>query len=152
MIRNRVPPEIKQRAAGQKVLAWSKVAGDWVVATAGHLHLPGREPVAWSDVVRASWDEPVMELQLPEGMYRLVMEQPGQVPRVVNERVKASVVLQEYVPLLGDKGARFVARRQPGAADIVWRVTLDPGLDPGDPRVRAAADEALEQLRNATGL
>lgn len=152
MMRRKTPAPVRDAAAGQKVLAWTKVAGDWLVATPSMLVLPGRGPLAWIDIVRAAWDEPVLELQLAEGMYRLVLEQPGRIPHVVNERVKASVVMQEHVELVAGKGVRLIARREPGGADVTWRVVFDSGLDPANPELRAAADQALAELRVATGL
>jgi hypothetical protein len=151
MIR-RVPAEVKQRAAGEKPLAWAPVAGDWIVATRDRLFLPLAEPLAWDEVIRAAWDAPVMQLQLPQGPYRLVLENPGAIPEVVNERVKASVVIQHHVPLQGDLGVRIVARRRPGASEVTWRVSFDAGLDPRDPGLRAAADAALAELRATLGL
>lgn len=148
----RAPREVRERAAGQKALAWAPVAGDWVVATSQSLLLPLRDPITWDRVVRAAWDEPVLELQLPDGLYRLVIERPGNIPQVVNERVKASVVIQHHVPLRGDKGVRLVARRRPGGTDVTWRVTFDSGLDPRDPDLRDQADLALQELRTSIGL
>lgn len=149
MIR-KVPPEVKQRA--RKPLAWAPVAGDWMVATAEQLFLPHQPPVFWDQVIRATWDEPVMEVQLPDGPYRLVIERPGMIPQVVNERVKASVVVQHHVALRGDKGVRIVARRRPGTQEVTWRVTFDAGLDHHDPELRAQADAALQDLRRTMGL
>ena len=149
MIR-RPPPEVKRRAG--RPLAWAPVAGDWIVATAEHLYLPHQEPIGWEQVVRAAWDDPVLEVQLAEGPYRLVIERPGNIPQVVNERVKASVVVQHHVPLRGEKGVRIVARRRPGSSEVTWRVTFDPGLDHGDPQLREQADEALRDLRATLGL
>lgn len=146
----RAPAEIRQRV--RKPLAWAPVGGDWVIATAEQLLLPFRDPITWDEIVRAAWDEPVLELQLPDGPYRLVIERPGKIPHVVNERVKASVVLQHHVPLVGDKGVRIVARRRPGTTDVTWRVTFDSGLDHRDPQLRAAADQALSELRTTMGL
>jgi hypothetical protein len=122
------------------------------VATAEHLYLPLREPLSWDEVIRAAWDEPVLELQLAEGPYRLLIERPGNIPQVVNERVKASVVVQHHVPLRGERGVRIVARRRPGTTDVTWRVTFDAGLDPHDPQLRAEADHALQELRASLGL
>lgn len=149
MIR-RVPAEVKQRA--RKPLAWAPVAGDWMVATAEQLFLPHQQPVYWDEVIRAAWDDPVMELQLADGPYRLVIERPGDIPQVVNERVKASVVIQHHVVLRADKGVRIVARRRPGTRDVTWRVTFDPGLDHTDPDLRQQADAALQDLRRTMGL
>lgn len=151
MIR-RVPAEVRQRARGDKPLAWAPVAGDWVVASRDRLFLPMQDPIAWDEVIRAAWDAPVLELQLAEGPYRLVIEQPGLIPEVVNERVKASVVVQHHVALRGDKGVRIVARRKPGGSEVTWRVTFDPGLDVRDSDLRAQADAALAELRTTTGL
>lgn len=146
----RAPSEVRQRV--RKPLAWAPVGGEWVIATTEQLLLPFREPITWDLVVRAAWDEPVLELQLPDGPYRLVIERPGNIPRVVNERVKASVVIQHHVALAGEKGVRIVARRRPGTTDVTWRVTFDAGLDRTDPQLRAAADAALRDLRTTMGL
>lgn len=151
MIR-RAPAEVRKRADGDKPLAWAAVAGDWVVASRDRLFLPLQEPISWDQVIRAAWDQPVLELQLAEGPYRLVIENPGLIPDVVNERVKASVVVQHHVPLRDDKGVRIVARRKPGGVDVTWRVTFDPGLDPQDPELRAEAGAALAELRTTMGL
>jgi hypothetical protein len=151
MIR-RAPVEVRKRADGDKPLAWAAVAGDWVVASRDRLFLPLQAPVTWDQVIRAAWDAPVLELQLAEGPYRLVIENPGLIPDVVNERVKASVVVQHHVPLRGDKGVRIVARRKPGGAEVTWRVTFDAGLDPADPELRSDADAALAELRTTMGL
>ncbi|MFN8212825.1 MAG: hypothetical protein U0R27_04185 [Candidatus Nanopelagicales bacterium] len=151
MIR-RAPAEVRKRADGDKPLAWAPAAGDWVVATRDRLFLPLQEPVRWDEVIRAAWDAPVLELQLAQGPYRLVIENPGLIPDVVNERVKASVVVQHHVALRGDKGVRIVARRVPGGTDVTWRVTFDPGLDPQDPALRADAEAALAEVRTTMGL
>lgn len=151
MIR-RAPAEVRKRADGDKPLAWAPAAGDWVVATRDRLFLPLQEPVRWDEVIRAAWDAPVLELQLAQGPYRLVIENPGLIPDVVNERVKASVVVQHHVPLRGDKGVRIVARRVPGGTEVTWRVTFDAGLDPQDPALRADAEAALAEVRTTMGL
>lgn len=152
MMPRRAPAQVRERAGASKPLAWAPAGGDWVVASAESLIIPGREPLEWVQVIRAAWDDPVLEVQAPEGMYRLVLENPGRIPEVVNERVKASVVVQHHVPLVGEQGVRLVARRRPGDTDITWRVTFDPGLDPEDPELRSAANRALTELRSSIGL
>lgn len=153
MMRRRAPEPVRELAGGDKPLAWTQVAQQWLVATTQFLVVPGRaQPLAWHDVVRAAWDDPVLELQAPEGPYRFVLENPDKIPQVVNERVKASVLIQHHVPLVGERGVRLVARRPPGSDEIIWRVTFDVGLDPDDPGLRAAADAALAELRTSIGL
>lgn len=148
----RIPAEVQDLAGEQRVLAWAAVDDGWVVTTRDRLLLPGRDPVDWQDVVRAAWDDPVLEVQVPSGIVRLVLHAPGNVAEVVNERVKASVLVQHHVALIGDKGVRLVARRKPGDTGIMWRVTFDPGVDPNNPALRAAADDALAELRATLGL
>ncbi len=152
MKRRRVPDEVSAQVDGARPLAWAACGGGWVVATHDRLLLPDRDPVPWEQVVRAAWDDPVMEIQIPGETVRLVLEEPGNVPEVVNERVKASVVVQQHVALVGDKGVRLVARRAPGGTAITWRVTYDAGLDSTDPGLQAAAEDALTELRAAIGL
>jgi hypothetical protein len=108
--------------------------------------------LAWEEVIRAAWDAPVLEMQVPQTTVRLVLDDPGGIPEIVNERVKASVVMQQHVALVGDLGVRLVARRRPGSTDIVWRVTFDAGLDANDPQIRDAAEQALAELRASIGL
>ena len=148
----RIPAEVQDLAGDQRVLAWAAVDDGWVVTTHDRLLLPGREPWGWQDVVRAAWDAPVLEVQVPGGLVRVVLDAPGNIPEVVNERVKASVLVQQHVALIGDKGVRLVARRKPGDTAIMWRVTFDAGVDANDPAVRAAADDALAELRASLGL
>jgi hypothetical protein len=152
MIGRRVPAAVQELAAGGRPLAWGRTADGWVVATAEQLVLPALGPRNWEDVIRAAWDEPVLEVQLADGIVRCALDESGRIPQVVNERVKASVLIQHHVPLVGDKGVRIVARRPPGGTDVRWRVTFDPGLDPADPQLRAAADDALTELRASIGL
>lgn len=151
-MRRRPPAEVVDLAGKDKPLAWALASDGWVVGTRERIHLPGREALGWQEVVRAAWDEPVLEVQLPGETVRLVFDDAGRIPEVVNERVRATVVVQHHVPLRADKGVRIVARRTPGGTDITWRVTFDTGLDPRDPELRRQADDALAELRANIGL
>jgi hypothetical protein len=71
---------------------------------------------------------------------------------VIRERVNASIVVQRRIELVGERGARFVARREPGTTDLRWSVVFDAGLDPSDPELRRRADEALAALRVSLGV
>jgi hypothetical protein len=152
VIGRRPPPDVRDRAGGRDTLAWAAVDDGWLVATRDRLLLPDGDEPTWDAVVRATWDAPVLELVLADRRVLMTLEEPGRVPDVVNERVKASVVAQHHVPLRGDAGVRLVARRTPGGSGVTWRVTFDAGLDPADPRLREAADSALAELRAALGL
>ena len=161
-MRLRPPAEVRQRAGGERVLAWLPCAGSTLVATETTLILPeGVEPghVTWDRVLRASWEAAALlvTVQDPGGGRPLELRLPvpadhGSLPEVVRERVTASIVVQRHVELHGEQGARLVARRTPGSTDLRWSVVFDPGLDPSDPVLRARADEALAALRGSLGV
>jgi len=71
---------------------------------------------------------------------------------VVFERVTASIVASRHVPVQGRAGVRVVARRDPGQDDPVWQVVVDRGLDPADPRVGAASEAVIADLRRELGV
>jgi hypothetical protein len=66
--------------------------------------------------------------------------------------VTSSIVVQHHAELVGERGARFVARRVPGSTDLRWSVVFDTGLDPADPELRRRADEILADLRASLGV
>jgi hypothetical protein len=149
--------------AGERAIAWAPGPrtreGDptYIVASDRALHVgPWAQPsrIPWDLVDKATWDEPVLEMTVrarpgaPARPVRLRLEEPGDLPVVVRERVVASVVVQQHVALRGDKGARIVARQGSDDGVVRWSVVFDPGLDPRDPALRAEADEALARLRD----
>lgn len=166
VLRRSVPAEARASAdlrPGERPIAWAAGArtreGEptYLVATDRALHVgpwaaPSRIP--WDLVVKAAWEEPVLDLLVqsrpgaPARPLRLRVEDPRDLPVVVHERVMASVVVQRHVVLRGDLGARVVARRGSDDGAVRWSVVFDPGLDPRDPALRAAADEALAELRS----
>lgn len=147
---------------GERVLGAAQSTGDyrgWVLATDRALVLGRTSRIPWIKVVRAAWNAPVMEVVFqevsagPTKILRLVMADPGRVSLVVRDRVTASVVSQQHVPLREDgKGARMVSRRDPITGAVTWAVVFDVGLDPHDPELKARAEQALAQLRGALGL
>jgi len=162
-MRLRPPAEVRARVPGERVLAWMAVGASSVVATDRALTLPtgavGELRVPWDRVLRASWEPEVFELtaQPVDGGRPVVTRvridgEPGVLPEVVRERVTASIVVQHHAVLDGERGARFIARRVPGSADLRWSVVFDAGLDPADPQLRRSADDVLATLRASLGV
>lgn len=147
---------------GERVLGAAQSTGDhrgWVVATDRALVLGRNARIPWVKVVRAGWNSPVMEVVYqevsagPTKVIRLHMADPGRVSIVVRDRVTASVVSQQHVPLQEDgKGARMVSRRDPVTGAVTWAVVFDVGLDPADPVLLDKAQAALADLRGTLGL
>jgi hypothetical protein len=148
---------------GEKVVAWgvSPVDGEqsYVVATDRALYLS--EPVRripWSRIARATWEEPVLTIAVIDEAGRATrplpvrIEESGDIPAAVHDRVIGSVVISQRVELGQDAAALMVARRGSDDGQIAWSVVFDAGLDPADPRLRQAADEALARLRDSLGI
>ena len=117
--------------------------------------------IPWEDVQAADWDAEASTLRVsevgswgeerPEHVFTL--PEPGRLLELVRERVTASIVLQRHVPIRGRKGVRVVARRAPhGDRPISWIYEYDAGVDPSDPAVHAAAEEALAAAQAEVGI
>jgi hypothetical protein len=155
--RTRPPVEV---AAGEKVLAHAR-SGDGVVAgTGAALYLPGGPRIPWEQVEAADWDRETETLRVTEvgtwgherPAYSYVLAEPALLLQLVRERVTASVVLQRHVAIHGRRGVRVIARRAPtGAREISWLFEYDEGIDPEDPFVEHAAQEALAAAREEVG-
>ena len=62
------------------------------------------------------------------------------------------VVLQRHVPIRGSRGVRVIARRAAaGDRALTWLFEYDEGIDPDDPFVEHAAQEALAAARGEVG-
>jgi hypothetical protein len=146
-------------AAGERLLSWATVpGGSVVVASDRALYLPtahGAERIPYETVQTATWDDPLLTVILVGDGGRgrtLRLEETGSLPAVVRERVTSTVVVTERVRLTGSQGALVIARRPPGSDEVVWQVVFDAGLDASDPGLRAEAAQAVERVRESTGL
>ena len=146
---------------GERVLAWTEVTtGEVLAGTREALYLGGTR-LAWEDVEAADWDRETQVFRVVEvgtwgevrGEHRFVIGEPRRLLELVRERVTASVLLVRHVPLEGRRGLRVIARRSPaGDRGVRWLYEYDAGIDPGDPVVRLAAENALADARSEVGL
>lgn len=151
-------PEDVEVAAGERVLTLGRTPyGAPVAVTRDALYLPTPagevRRIRWDQVEHATWDSPVLQL-LVEGAAdptRVVLEDPGRVPEAVRERVTSAIVVAERVELSAGVGAEIIGRRTGDGTALRWRVTFDPGVDPNDPVVRAAADREIARLKTSYG-
>jgi hypothetical protein len=170
--RRTVPAEVRARAAlrrGERVLAAAAADGDtWLLGTQDHLVVVDRagddvRQVPWEQVLRAHWDRDTDRLTvvevgrygLPQPVHELTITDPGEptsLLQLVRERVTASVVLQRRVYVDGRRGLVVVARRPPNGGALTWAYDLDPGVDPADPAVAAAAERGLRAAAEELGL
>ena len=147
-------------AAGEKVLAWAAAESGVVAGTRSALYLPDGSRIPWEQVEAADWDLDSATLKVsevgtwgkPRPTYSFVLTEPGRLLQLVRERVTATVVLQRHVPIRGSSGVRVIARRATtGDRELTWLFEYDEGIDPDDPFVEHAAQEALAAARGEIG-
>jgi hypothetical protein len=158
----RPPAEVRRRADGHRLLAWLPSGSSSLVATDAALVLPeGSVPpsIPWDLVVRVTWGADHVEVTAqprpgarPEVHRVGFTGAPAAMAETVRERVTSSIVVQHHVELVGERGARLVARRVPGSDELRWSVVFDAGLDASDPALRDQADAALSALRASLGV
>jgi hypothetical protein len=147
-------------ANGERAIAWAQDwQGDPVVVSTLALYLPTpsglHDRVPFELIASAVWARETLTVVLvgPDARrYAVGLDDPGEVPPTVRERVTASIALSEHVSLVRGRGARITARRAPGGSDLTWNVVFDAGLDPADPKLRERAELAIADLKSSTGL
>ena len=166
-------PEVVERAQrgsdGGKVLSAAPEADSrmWLVAETYHLALvdsgrPAGEGLVWSrpwhEVDSGSWSREASTLtvtwadrsrpgqwRLAEGMRERVFLQ------TLRERVQATVVVGEDLPLAGRRTGRAVIRQDLRTGDLVEQVVLGRGVR-ADEEVAAASAQTLAFLREQIGM
>ncbi len=166
----RAPADLRDRLGippRERVLAWGAGpqaggtgdAPDYVAATEFALYVEGTGAAyPWDSIARASWSEPVLEVQLLDESgatgpsLRLRITESGDLPAAVHDRVTASVLISERVEITEGVRARMVARRAHDDAPVRWSVVFDAGVDASDPELQRLARVALDDLRSALGI
>ncbi|WP_250445634.1 hypothetical protein [Actinotalea sp. C106] len=159
--RTRLPDEIRTELAlprDEPVLAAAPCRGGWAVATRARLVVTGggfEHP--WHEVDGAKLDPETRTLTITwvdgSPTAEVVLEEDGsrRFVRVLHERVQASVVHREQVPL--PRGATVrVALRRGADGTLLTQVIGDGRVDLSDPATVAAVDAAEARVREAAGL
>lgn len=111
----------------------------------------GWRHVGWHEIERGGWDAETRRLTWsgydgePDGV---ALVEPGRLPELFRERVAASIAVEKFVALVGERGVVITARRDlgsPGA--ITWHSSLTRGLTWERDGVREAVDGAVAELR-----
>ncbi len=163
------PPVDVVRAAalphGEHVLAATRTNdGAWLLGTRDAF-LVVRDGVlalrlVWEAIERAEWDGEAERFRVlevgtfgqPRGEHGFLVDDPGLMLEFVRERVTASVVLQRRFTVRDRRGFFVIARRPPsGQGEIRWAVEYDPGIEPDDPEVAAASEQALRATADEVG-
>jgi hypothetical protein len=159
-VRLRRTAPVVEVAPGEKVLAWAASETGPVAGTRAALYLPGGTRIPWEQVEAAEWDLDSATLEVsevgswgePRPTYSFVLTEPGRLLQLVRERVTSTVVLQRHVPIRGSRGVRVIARRATtGDRRLSWLFEYDEGIEPDDPFVEHAAQEALAAAQGEIG-
>lgn len=145
--------------APNKILATASTVTGWVVASVGLLSVrtvPAAESwchTPWHEIEHGGWNDELDRLSWTKvtgrrGSVQLV--DAGKVPEVFRERVKASIVFEQDVPVTESSGITISARRNlaDSRASLNWHATLQRGLTWNTAGVRDLADQALERYRS----
>lgn len=146
-------------ARGERVLSAARQRdGDWIAATDQALVGAGWR-AAWSAATHAQWYDDASTLAVAwldddgERHERsLLLDEPGLLPETVHERVTATILLSQHLPVSGRQGVRVVARRQPGSDEVQWQVVPDAGVDAADPQVSARVAQVMRAMGTELGL
>ena len=170
MIRRRTGPSSDALSEGERVRSWAPVstlAGEplYVVASGQALYIPAVHELArsgpamrlpWTHIDRVHWEQPflliVAQVDGSTRNWRIDLAEPRSLPEFVRERVMATIVVSEHIPLHEESGVRLIARRSSVDSPVEWTMSFDPGLDGTNPQIQAAAQEALADLRDVFGI
>jgi len=106
--------------------------------------------LAWHEVARGGWDAEANRLSWTSTSgvaVELELTKPGRLPQLFNERVTATIICSEIVPLAGARSAVISARRNLAEPDapLIWQVS--PGKDTTEDQVSADPVVGLELAR-----
>jgi hypothetical protein len=142
-----------------RILAWASTSTGYSIASPSLLSYGDEEAwrhVGWHEIERGGWNAELRKLSWvlhaapgkpsPRGSLELI--EPGRLPELFPERISATIAIERFVPLVGERGVTITARRDLAASGrITWHSTLTRGLNWETHGVRAAVDQAMEELR-----
>jgi hypothetical protein len=142
-----------------RILAWATSQTGFCIAspaTFSYGNENGWEHVGWHEIEHGSWNAERSRLSwvryaaAGEAPSRgsLELTEPGRIPDLFRERILATIAVEKFVPLSGERGVTVTARRDLGRRGAVsWHGTLTRGLSWQTEGVPAAVDQAMEEVR-----
>lgn len=142
-----------------RILAWAATSKGLCIASLAFFSYGSEDAwqhIGWHEIERGGWNAELHRLSWVlygapgEVAVRgsLELTEPGLMPEVFRERVVATIAVEKFVPLAGERGVTITARRDLGRSGAVaWHGTLTRGLSWQTDGVPAAVDQAIEQVR-----
>ena len=111
----------------------------------------GWKHVGWHEIERGGWNAELQKLtwvhyavpgEVP-ARGSLELTDPGRFSELFRERIEATIAVERFVPLAGERGVIIAARRDlSGSGAVAWHGTLTRGLSWQTTGVRDAVDQA----------
>lgn len=142
-----------------RILAWATTSTGFCIASPTTLSYGDEKDwkhVGWHEIEHGSWNAELSRLSWvlhaapgePSPRGSLELDEPGRLPELFRERILATIAVEKFVPLVGERGVTITARRDLGGSGTVsWHSTLTRGLSWQTDGVRTAVDQAMEQVR-----
>lgn len=150
--------------APARILAWARSADTFVVGSPAALSVGGSEPgaepgewrhVGWHEIEHGGWNSETRSLSwtLYGGRRgRVELAEPGRLPELFRERVAASIAVERFVPIRGERGVTVTARRDLGGdGALTWHSSLTRGLSWSGEGVADEAARASAELESEYG-
>lgn len=146
---------VPEQPGRPRILAWARSVDGYVVGSLAALSTGGVEGwshVGWHQIEHGGWNAETHRLTWAEYGGRrgsVELAEPARIPELFRERVAASIVVERFVPVRGERGFVVNGRRNlaDSGAPIEWHATLGRGLTWSIPGVEEAAERAVAELR-----
>lgn len=143
-----------------RILAWARMPDGYCIGSPARLSFGDADDwqhCGWHEIQRGGWNAERRELNWieiadPDEIARrrtLPLTEPGRMPELFRERVAATIAVERFVPIAGERGVIVTARRDLSRdGSISWRSSLTRGLSWQTEGVREAAERAVVELRS----
>ncbi|GAA3559042.1 hypothetical protein GCM10022197_13020 [Microlunatus spumicola] len=147
-----------------RVLAWARAEDGFVVGGPAALSFGGGDPtgggddwqhVGWHEIEHGGWNAESRALSwtLYGGRRgRVGLAEPGRLPELFRERVAASIAVERFVAIRGERGVTVTARRDLGGdGTLTWHSSLTRGLSWSTEGVAEEAARVSSELQSEYG-
>ena len=151
---------LSQPGRPARILAWARSPDGWCIGSPSALSYPEAEHwehLGWHQIERGDWEAEQRRLSWSQYIgdgestrdVSVELTEPGRLPELFRERISASIAVQKFIAIAGERGVLVTARRALGpSGEIVWRSTLSKGLSRRTPGVQEAVDRATAAVRS----
>ena len=146
-----------------RILAWARTDHGVAIGSPAVLSYPTTETgnsgwshLGWHEIEHGGWNAELASLSWvlnaepgeSSGRGSIALTRPGRLPELFRERVAASIAVQQFFPISGDRGITVTARRDLSeGGGVSWHATLTRGLTWRTEGVRDTAEHAIARLR-----